>query len=96
MQIITLCGSKRFARQMQDIAMELETKRGYSVICPVFTPDTPLDDNDLANLAKAHYAKMDVSDIIYIVNIDGYIGESVAKEIQYAKEHNKKIVFHQE
>ena len=29
-----------------------------------------------------------------MADIDGYIGESVAKEIDYAKHHNKKIYYH--
>lgn len=95
MKIVTLCGSMRFENQMQRIALELETKHGYCVIQPIFSPDTVLTGEDLNCLAKAHFKKIDISDIVYIVNIDGYIGESVSKEIQYAKEHNKKIVYYQ-
>ena len=40
----------------------------------------------LSHLEKAHYRKIDISDGIYVVNIGGYIGESVKAEIQYAKE----------
>lgn len=95
MKIVTLCGSMRFAKQMQRIAMELEAKHGYCAICPIDVPDTPLDENDLDNLAKAHYRKIDIADIVYIVNINGYIGESVSKELQYAIAHNKEIIYHE-
>ena len=95
MKIVTLCGSMRFAELMQDIAMELETKQGYCVICPINAPNTVLDDNDLDNLAKAHLKKIDIADIVYIVNVNGYIGESVSKELQYAKARNKEIIFHE-
>lgn len=95
MKIVTLCGSMRFANQMQRIAMELETKDGYCAICPVYCPDMILDGNDLSNLAKAHYKKIDIADIVYIVNIDGYIGESVSKELQYAIERNKEVIYHE-
>lgn len=94
MEVVTLCGSMRFANQMQRIAMELETKHGYCVLQPIFDSDIVLNEKDLENLAKAHYKKIDISDIVYIVNINNYIGESVSKEIQYAKEHNKKIIYH--
>ena len=40
----------------------------------------------------SHYAKIDMSDGIYVVNIDGYIGESVSKEIEYAKQKGKGIL----
>ena len=48
----------------------------------------------MKKLEKAHYLKIDLSDGIYVVNIDGYIGQSVKKEIEYAKKHNKEIIFY--
>ena len=33
------------------------------------------------------------SDAIYVVNKDGYIGESTKSEIEFAKEHNKEIMY---
>ncbi len=95
MKIVTLCGSMRFVDKMQKIALELETKYGYCVLQPIFDSDIKLTENDLENLAKAHLKKIDISDIVYIVNIDGYIGDSVSKEIQYAEEHNKQIIYHE-
>lgn len=47
-------------------------------------------------LAKAHLSKIEISDAIYVVDIKGYIGESVSKEIQFAKEKGKEIIFHSE
>lgn len=35
MKVVTLCGSMKFAKQMQEIAMELEVKRGYCVLTPI-------------------------------------------------------------
>lgn len=35
MKVVTLCGSMRFSKQMQEIAMELEVKQGYCVLTPV-------------------------------------------------------------
>ena len=34
-----------------------------------------------------------LSDMIYVVDIDGYIDDSVKKEIEYAKKHKKEIIF---
>lgn len=48
----------------------------------------------LSHLEKAHYRKIDISDGIYVVNIDGYIGKSVNAEIKYAKENGKEIIYH--
>lgn len=95
MKVVTLCGSMRFAKQMQQIALELETKYGYCVLQPIFEADTKLSDEDLDSLAKAHFKKIDISDAVYIVNIDGYVGKSVSEEIRYAKERNKEILYHE-
>jgi len=96
MQVVTLCGSMRFAKQMQQIAVALETKQGYCVLQPVFDVDVTLNEQDIANLSKAHFKKIDLSDIVYIVNVGGYIGKSVTEELQYAKLQNKKIIYHSE
>lgn len=45
---------------------------------------------ELKKLELAHYKKIDLSDGIYVLNINGYIGESVSKEIEYAKTHGKE------
>lgn len=95
MKVVTLCGSMRFFREMQEIAMELETKHGYCVLTPVGGNVSPPDKDGLKKLAEAHYRKIDLSDAVYIVNIGGYIGESVSQELRYAQERGKEILFHE-
>jgi len=41
-----------------------------------------------------HYRKIDISDGIYVINIDGYMRDSVSKEIEYARCHDKEVVYH--
>ena len=95
MKVVTLCGSMRFARQMQEIALELEVKQGYCVLAPVGEKLVQPSEKELEKLAQAHFKKIDMSDAVYIVNIGGYIGESVSREVCYAKEHNKEIIYHE-
>ncbi|MBD5632262.1 MAG: hypothetical protein HDP34_03420 [Clostridia bacterium] len=95
MKVVTLCGSMRFSRQMQEIATELEIKKGYCVIAPVGDATITLSEEDKESLAKAHFKKIDISDAVYIVNLGGYIGESVSRELLYAKEHGKEIIYHE-
>lgn len=45
-------------------------------------------------LENAHLEKINLSDAIYVVDIDGYIGESVKKEIDYARMNGKEVIFH--
>ena len=95
MKVITLCGSMRFFEKMQEIAMELETKYDYCVISPIGGTNIMQNEETVEKLAKAHYKKIDISDAVYIVNIGGYIGESVSKELRYAQKHNKEIIYHE-
>lgn len=95
MKTYTICGSMRYAEQMKEIAFYLETRKGYNILQCVYCVDNikPTDEETL-RLVKAHYRKIDLSDGIYVVNIDGYIGESVRKEIAYAEALGKEVVFH--
>ena len=84
----------RLSNEMIRIATELETDKGYCVLQPVYNFDNKaLSDCKLQNVVKAHYKKIDISDAIFVVNVGGYIGKSVAEEIEYAKSHNKEIMF---
>lgn len=95
-KVVTICGSMRFAREMQDIARDLELKYGYCVIQCVYNISN-IDNNfaEQQNIANAHWKKIDISDAIYVVNIGGYIGESTKNEIEYAKKHNKEIMYYE-
>lgn len=60
-------------------------------------PDKLLNMN-LANSLKSellniHLAKIDMSDEIFVINKDGYIGDGTKQEIKYASEHGKIIRF---
>ena len=95
MKTYTLCGSMQFETEMHEIAYNLETKKGYNILQCVYTvPGSKPTAEELQNLEQAHYRKIDISDGIYVLNIDGYIGESVRKEIDYAKRHNKEVIYH--
>ena len=44
-------------------------------------------------LDEVHKAKIADADIVFIINKDGYIGESTRSEIDWAEELNKKIEY---
>ncbi len=93
MKILTLCGSMKFTGEMIKIAFNLETQYGFNILQPVFGEKNFTDD-EISNIVKSHYKKIDISDGIYVVDINGYIGNSVKAEIEYAKKHNKEIIYH--
>ncbi len=95
MKTYTLCGSMRFEKEMQEVAYYLETQKGYNILQCIYTVvDTKPTAEELRTLERAHYQKIDISDGIYVLNIDGYIGESVRREIEYAKLCDKEIIYH--
>ncbi len=83
----------RFAEEMNEIAYALEAKNGYNILQCVYCKGTPTAE-ELKRLEAAHYRKIDLSDGIYVVNIGGYIGESVRKEISYAEKSGKEVIYH--
>lgn len=69
-------------RRYEKIAYDLEISKGYNILQCVYCEDNivPTED-ELLKLEDAHYRKIDLSDGIYVVNMDGYIGTSVKKEM---------------
>ena len=93
MKTYTICGSMRFEQEMKEIAFFLETQKGFNILQCIYT-DREVSEEEKRRLISAHYRKIDLSDGIYVVNIGGYIGESVAAEIDYAKNQGKEIYYH--
>ena len=95
MKTYTICGSMRFEKEMQEIALELETHCNMNILQCVYTVvGAKPTAEELQALELAHYQKIDLSDGIYVLNIDGYVGESVRKEIDYAQRHGKEVIYH--
>ena len=96
-KVITLCGSMRYSKDMMEIAEKLELEDGYAVIQCVYNIDAnKINSENEENLARLHRKKIDVSDAIYVVNINGYIGNSTRREIEYEKRNGKEIIYHEE
>lgn len=92
--VITLCGSTRFKEDFERINREL-TLQGNIVIsvgCFGHFGDV-FSEADKIMLDDIHKRKIDMADAIYVINKNGYIGESTKSEIKYAIEHNKPVMF---
>lgn len=95
-KVVTMCGSMRFSKQMITIASNLEKEYGWCVIQCVYDIDpNKLSDEEADKIVNAHWKKIDISDAIYVVNIDGYIGKSTHNEIDYAMKNGKQIIYHE-
>ena len=99
--VITLCGSTRFRGAFEEAAKQL-TLAGYIVISVGLYGhsgdeevwegmDEGTRTKTKAMLDDMHKRKIDMADSIFVLNVDGYIGESTASEIAYAARTGKKI-----
>lgn len=92
---ITICGSMKYDREMPKIALNLETKNGFNVLQCVYNfENKELTTVEMETLKKAHYDKIKMSDAIYVVDINNYIGNSTKEEIKYAKKLGKGVILH--
>lgn len=98
--IRTICGSSRFIEHMAVIAWEFE-RRGMIVLSLHLLPMSYAQCHDhmaehqgvAAKMDELHLRKIDLSDDVFVVNVDGYIGESTRREIEYARENGKPVIF---
>lgn len=91
-EIVVICGSTRFKQQIMEVNRN-ETMLGRIVLAPgVFGhAGDRLTDEDKLRLDELHLAKIDLSDEVIVVCPGGYIGESPAREIEYARRAGKPI-----
>lgn len=94
MEIITICGSLKFKNEMMIVAEKLSLD-GNCVLTPIYPISENLEKTpeQLRKLKKSHFKKIELSDSIYIINKDKYIGKSTKLEIEYAQKLGKKIIF---
>lgn len=86
----------RFSEEMMAIAHDLEIQGKFVMLqCGYGAAEVAYDEGELTRLANIHRQKIDLSDGIYVVNIDGYIGTSTQSEIAYAIKNGKVIYYHE-
>lgn len=96
--IVCLCGSSRFTEAFQE-ANRLETLAGRVVLSIGFLNNedfTVLGHEAKLALDRLHKQKIDIADEIYVLNENGYIGQSTRSEIEYAYSKGKIVRYLQE
>jgi len=105
-EVICFCGSSRFVGEMAILMWEFE-KLGNICLGLHLMPDGYGEHkgygkkyDHLAELEgvaekmdELHLRKIDLADKIFVVNRNGYIGESTRREIEYAKKLGKPIQY---
>ena len=93
-KVVTLCGSTRFKDDFIRVQKELTLQGCIVISVELFGhsgDDEVWSEGTKEMLDDMHKRKIDMADEIYVINKDGYIGSSTKSEIEYAKQHNKKV-----
>lgn len=93
--IVTLCGSTKFKDEFEKINADL-TLGGHIVLAPgVFhhSDEVELTEEQKSELDNLHRQKISMSDAIFVINKDKYIGKSTYGEIDWARRMKKSIYF---
>lgn len=95
-EIVTLCGSSRFK---EDFIREQARLTDEGKIFLTLGFFGHLDFPELMNTERKefwdelHKRKIDISNSIFVINKDGYIGESTRSEIDYAISRGKAVYY---
>lgn len=95
--IITLCGSTKNESLFHELNSKLTLAGAVVFSCGVFghTRGVKLTAPQKEQLDQIHLNKILMSDAIYVINKDGYIGESTRNEISFARAEGKEIHYHE-
>ena len=82
--------SKRNDDSSRKLALE-----GNCVLTPVYPilEDFERTEEQLKKLKEAHFKRIELSDAIFVINKDNYIGKSTKLEIEYAEKLGKEIIY---
>lgn len=93
--IITICGSTRFKDEFLAVQKDL-TLQGHIVLSVGLfghADNEELTTEEKIRLDNLHKEKINMSDAIFVINKDGYIGESTYSEIDWAQRMKKEVYF---
>ena len=96
MTVITVCGSYKFKKEMNEITEKMALK-GNCMLTPIelTKPNKEAYTKEEALMIdKMHKEKIKLSNTILVVNVGGYIGNSTKSEIEYAKSLNKEVLYY--
>ena len=93
-KVITLCGSTKFKEEFLEVQKQLTLQGNIVISVGLFGHS---GDNEVWTegmkemLDDMHKRKIDLADEIFVINKNGYIGQSTKSEIEYAIKTGKKV-----
>jgi len=104
-RVVCICGSTRFADLHAIKRWELE-REGKIGLMINYLPDYYAKEQGWTghhhfgeqaglkeHLDELHFRKIDMADEVFVINKDGYIGESTRAEIEYAESTGKPVYY---
>lgn len=105
-KVITLCGSTRFKNAFLEAQKKLTLEGNIVISVGLFghAGDSEvwesMSEDSLTRtkimLDDMHKRKIDMADEIFVINVGGYIGQSTASEIAYARSTGKTVRYLEE
>jgi hypothetical protein len=101
-KVVTICGSSRFIDMISVCGWLIEKKEG-AIVCSLHMlprwyfgePDHQAEKEGVKDwMDTLHCRKIDISDEIFVVDYEGYVGESTRNEIQYATKKGVRVRYY--
>lgn len=99
-RVICLCGSTRFIEMFAIKTWELEREGNIVLGCtllPMWYCNTPDHFGEATGTKEQcdalHLQKINLADEVFVLNVEGYIGESTRREIEYATAQGKPVAY---
>ena len=95
-KVVTLCGSTRFKNEFLAAQKRLTLEGNIVISVGLFGhagDEEVWKEGVKEMLDDMHKRKIDMADEIFVINPDGYIGESTKSEIAYAIQQGKDVSY---
>lgn len=96
-KVVTLCGSTKFKKEFEEIYKKLSLEGNIVLTVACFghtdSPEIFSTPGLKEMLDDMHKEKIRMSDGIFVINPNNYIGDSTKSEIEFAKSLNKDIQY---
>lgn len=96
--VVTLCGSTRFWTTFQEASLMFTLMENVVLSVGAATAsDTEhgISEEMKDRLDALHLSKIMMSNFVFVLNVDGYIGRSTAREICFAAATNVPVFYHE-
>ena len=93
--VITICGSSKFKTEILDSAKNLTLDDHIVFVPTIFehADNEELTEEQKLRLDNLHKMKINMSDAIFVVNVDKYVGPSTFSDIDWAVRNKKEVYF---